>query len=81
MQIGENICLANPCWNGGVCKSLYNNADFQCECPFGTSGKDCRTNTLTQCVDNNPCIYKNPCQNNGRCEAVTLNGILKKLNV
>ncbi len=38
---GDDLCLSNPCWNGGICQNLGN--DFSCQCPNGASGKDCRT--------------------------------------
>ena len=42
---GDNLCLSNPCWNGGVCQNL--GTDFSCSCPAGFSGKDCRSATTT----------------------------------
>ena len=74
LQSGDDICMTNPCWNGGVCKSINSNSDFQCTCPSGTLGKNCKVNTLQPCANYDPCYYYNPCQNNARCETATING-------
>ncbi|XP_034522869.1 protein crumbs homolog 1 isoform X2 [Ailuropoda melanoleuca] len=36
---GDNMCKSNPCHNGGVCYSLWD--DFSCSCPANTAGKAC----------------------------------------
>uniref|UniRef100_H0X4K5 Protein crumbs homolog 1 n=1 Tax=Otolemur garnettii TaxID=30611 RepID=H0X4K5_OTOGA len=36
---GDNICKSNPCHNGGVCYSLWD--DFSCSCPANTAGRAC----------------------------------------
>eukprot|EP00073_Rattus_norvegicus_P051904 XP_017454288.1 PREDICTED: protein crumbs homolog 1 isoform X2 [Rattus norvegicus] len=36
---GDNVCKSNPCHNGGVCHSLWD--DFSCSCPTNTSGRAC----------------------------------------
>nr|XP_011744798.1 protein crumbs homolog 1 isoform X5 [Macaca nemestrina] len=36
---GDNSCKSNPCRNGGVCHSLWD--DFSCSCPAHMSGKAC----------------------------------------
>ncbi|XP_040841130.1 protein crumbs homolog 1 [Ochotona curzoniae] len=36
---GDNLCKAEPCHNGGVCYSLWD--DFSCSCPAHTAGKAC----------------------------------------
>ncbi|KAG2461833.1 protein crumbs homolog 1 isoform X2 [Polypterus senegalus] len=36
---GDNICMTNPCQNGGVCYSIWD--DFTCSCPSSTSGQRC----------------------------------------
>ncbi|XP_006892164.1 PREDICTED: protein crumbs homolog 1 [Elephantulus edwardii] len=36
---GDNICKSNPCHNGGVCYSMWD--DFSCSCPPNTAGKAC----------------------------------------
>lgn len=60
MQIGDSFCLSNPCWNSGVCQDL--GYDWQCICPSGTSGKDCRQ------ISSAPCQFNNPCRNNAVCQ-------------
>uniref|UniRef100_A0A8C5YXS5 Protein crumbs homolog 1 n=1 Tax=Marmota marmota marmota TaxID=9994 RepID=A0A8C5YXS5_MARMA len=37
--LGDNICKTNPCHNGGICYSLWD--DFSCSCPANTAGKAC----------------------------------------
>ncbi|XP_030582747.1 protein crumbs homolog 1 isoform X2 [Archocentrus centrarchus] len=36
---GDNICSRNPCLNGGMCYSKWD--DFTCTCPPSTSGRRC----------------------------------------
>uniref|UniRef100_A0A3Q4I624 Crumbs cell polarity complex component 1 n=1 Tax=Neolamprologus brichardi TaxID=32507 RepID=A0A3Q4I624_NEOBR len=36
---GDNICSRNPCLNGGMCYSKWD--DFTCTCPPNTSGRRC----------------------------------------
>ncbi|XP_052055877.1 protein crumbs homolog 1 [Apodemus sylvaticus] len=36
---GDNICKSNPCHNGGVCHSLWD--DFSCSCPTHAAGRAC----------------------------------------
>ncbi|XP_031240036.1 protein crumbs homolog 1 isoform X4 [Mastomys coucha] len=36
---GDNICKSNPCHNGGVCHSRWD--DFSCSCPTNTTGRAC----------------------------------------
>jgi len=43
LENGENFCLSNPCWAGGICRNL--GFDWSCDCPPGRTGKDCRTIT------------------------------------
>ena len=74
LQVGESLCLENPCWNGGICKSLYNNTDYRCECQKETTGRNCRYKSDSQCASFDPCYYKNPCKNNATCITATING-------
>lgn len=36
---GDNKCSRNPCLNGGMCFSMWD--DFSCSCPPSTSGRHC----------------------------------------
>ncbi|XP_054622780.1 protein crumbs homolog 1-like [Dunckerocampus dactyliophorus] len=36
---GDNACAVNPCLNGGVCYSMWD--DFICNCPPNTAGRSC----------------------------------------
>ncbi|XP_047444137.1 protein crumbs homolog 1 isoform X3 [Mugil cephalus] len=36
---GDNVCRSNPCLNGGMCFSKWD--DFTCTCPPSTSGRRC----------------------------------------
>ncbi|XP_028987723.1 protein crumbs homolog 1-like [Betta splendens] len=37
--ISDNACAVNPCLNGGVCYSMWDN--FTCNCPPNTAGQRC----------------------------------------
>uniref|UniRef100_A0A2K5JCB4 Protein crumbs homolog 1 n=1 Tax=Colobus angolensis palliatus TaxID=336983 RepID=A0A2K5JCB4_COLAP len=54
---GDNSCKSNPCRNGGVCHSLWD--DFSCSCPAHTSGKACEE---VQWCGFSPCPHKAQCQ-------------------
>ncbi|XP_008983596.2 protein crumbs homolog 1 [Callithrix jacchus] len=54
---GDNICESNPCHNGGVCHSLWD--DFFCSCPANTSGKACEE---AQWCGLSPCPPRAQCQ-------------------
>jgi hypothetical protein len=34
--LGDNLCLSNPCWNGGTCYIL--GSDWSCKCQPGYTG-------------------------------------------
>uniref|UniRef100_UPI0037E941F5 protein crumbs homolog 1 n=1 Tax=Semicossyphus pulcher TaxID=241346 RepID=UPI0037E941F5 len=36
---GDNACSRNPCLNGGLCYSMWD--DFTCTCPLRTAGRRC----------------------------------------
>ncbi|XP_055363925.1 protein crumbs homolog 1 isoform X3 [Betta splendens] len=36
---GDNACTTNPCLNGGLCYSMWD--DFTCTCPPSTAGRRC----------------------------------------
>ncbi|XP_045905347.1 protein crumbs homolog 1 isoform X1 [Micropterus dolomieu] len=36
---GDNACSRNPCLNGGMCYSMWD--DFTCTCPLRTAGRRC----------------------------------------
>ncbi|XP_033051905.1 protein crumbs homolog 1 isoform X3 [Trachypithecus francoisi] len=54
---GDNSCKSNPCRNGGVCHSLWD--DFSCSCPAHTSGKACEE---VQWCGFSPCPHEAQCQ-------------------
>ncbi|XP_003944187.2 protein crumbs homolog 1 isoform X1 [Saimiri boliviensis] len=54
---GDNFCKSNPCHNGGVCHSLWD--DFSCSCPANTSGKACEE---AQWCGLSPCPPRAQCQ-------------------
>ncbi|XP_045312628.1 protein crumbs homolog 1 isoform X4 [Leopardus geoffroyi] len=54
---GDNMCKSNPCHNGGVCYSLWD--DFSCSCPANTAGKACEE---VQWCQLSPCPPKAQCQ-------------------
>ncbi|XP_021789619.1 protein crumbs homolog 1 isoform X4 [Papio anubis] len=54
---GDNSCKSNPCRNGGVCHSLWD--DFSCSCPAHTSGKACEE---VQWCGFTPCPHEAQCQ-------------------
>ncbi|XP_036057863.1 protein crumbs homolog 1 [Onychomys torridus] len=56
---GDNICKSNPCHNGGVCYSLWD--DFSCSCPTNTTGKACEEVQWCQL---------SPCPPNAQCQLV-----------
>ena len=48
-------CYSNPCNNGGVCKNVI--LDFECECPDGTSGKECSDECSNrECLNGGLCV-------------------------
>ena len=48
-------CYSSPCSNGGVCKNVI--LDFECECPDGTTGKECRNECFNrECLNGGVCI-------------------------
>uniref|UniRef100_A0A8P0SQT6 Protein crumbs homolog 1 n=1 Tax=Canis lupus familiaris TaxID=9615 RepID=A0A8P0SQT6_CANLF len=54
---GDNMCKSNPCHNGGVCYSLWD--DFSCSCPANTAGKACEQ---VQWCELSPCPPGAQCQ-------------------
>ncbi|KAK7810797.1 hypothetical protein U0070_009502 [Myodes glareolus] len=54
---GDNNCKSNPCHNGGVCYSLWD--DFSCSCPTHTAGKACEE---VQWCQLSPCPPGAQCQ-------------------
>ena len=54
-----HVDYAFPCANGGACNDEGVLDDFNCVCPPGFSGKECR--------DNDDDCSPNPCENNGLC--------------
>ncbi|XP_004375418.1 protein crumbs homolog 1 [Trichechus manatus latirostris] len=53
---GDNICKSNPCHNGGVCYSMWE--DFSCSCPPNATGKACEE---VQWCQLSPCPPKAQC--------------------
>ncbi|XP_013377338.1 PREDICTED: protein crumbs homolog 1 isoform X3 [Chinchilla lanigera] len=54
---GDNVCEPNPCHNGGVCYSLWD--EFFCACPAHTAGKACEE---VQWCELSPCPPSAHCQ-------------------
>ncbi|XP_057585759.1 protein crumbs homolog 1 isoform X3 [Hippopotamus amphibius kiboko] len=54
---GDNLCEPNPCHNGGVCYSLWD--DFSCSCPVNTAGKACQE---VRWCELRPCPPRARCQ-------------------
>ncbi|XP_047376883.1 protein crumbs homolog 1 [Sciurus carolinensis] len=55
--LGDNICKTNPCHNGGICYSLWD--DFSCSCPANTAGKACEE---VRWCELSPCPPSAQCQ-------------------
>ncbi|XP_040421446.1 protein crumbs homolog 1 isoform X5 [Cygnus olor] len=55
--MGDNLCKSNPCHNGGVCYSLWD--DFTCTCPPNTAGKACEE---VKWCELGPCPPEAQCQ-------------------
>ncbi|XP_047923092.2 protein crumbs homolog 1 isoform X1 [Anser cygnoides] len=55
--MGDNLCKSNPCHNGGVCYSLWD--DFTCTCPPNTAGKACEE---VKWCELGPCPHEAQCQ-------------------
>ncbi|XP_032225845.2 delta and Notch-like epidermal growth factor-related receptor [Nematostella vectensis] len=60
-NVDQNVCLPNPCTNGGLCS--VNGTNFLCDCPQGYRGDRCEVRP-GQCLTN-PCV-------NGICELDSL---------
>ncbi|XP_075278435.1 protein crumbs homolog 1 isoform X1 [Opisthocomus hoazin] len=54
---GDNLCKSNPCHNGGVCYSIWD--DFTCTCPPNTGGKACED---VKWCELGPCPLEAQCQ-------------------
>ncbi|XP_004285134.2 protein crumbs homolog 1 isoform X1 [Orcinus orca] len=53
----DNLCEPNPCHNGGICYSLWD--DFSCSCPANTAGKACQE---VRWCELSPCPPRAQCQ-------------------
>ncbi|XP_035863576.1 protein crumbs homolog 1 isoform X1 [Sander lucioperca] len=57
---GDNTCSTNPCLNGGMCYSMWD--DFTCTCPPKTAGRRCeevRWCELSPCPTDSECKMLN----------------------
>ncbi|KAK2835309.1 hypothetical protein Q5P01_015793 [Channa striata] len=57
---GDNVCSSNPCLNGGMCYSTWD--DFTCTCPPSTAGRRCeevRWCELSPCPPDSDCRMLN----------------------
>ncbi|XP_012697340.2 hepatocyte growth factor activator [Clupea harengus] len=36
-----DMCVGNPCWNGGLCTQVRHKRTFECTCPEGYTGRRC----------------------------------------
>ncbi|KGL84172.1 Protein crumbs 1, partial [Tinamus guttatus] len=54
---GDNLCKSNPCHNGGICYSIWD--DFTCTCPPNTAGKACEE---VKWCELGPCPHEAQCQ-------------------
>ncbi|XP_034038817.1 protein crumbs homolog 1-like [Thalassophryne amazonica] len=53
----DNACVVNPCLNGGVCYSMWD--DFMCNCPPNTAGQRCEE---VKWCELSPCPAATVCQ-------------------
>ncbi|XP_077360027.1 protein crumbs homolog 1-like isoform X1 [Festucalex cinctus] len=53
----DNPCAVNPCLNGGVCYSMWD--DFTCNCPPNTAGQSCEE---VKWCDLSPCPASTVCR-------------------
>lgn len=53
----DNACVVNPCLNGGVCYSMWD--DFICNCPPNTAGRRCEK---VKWCEMSPCPSSAVCQ-------------------
>ncbi|KAL1022840.1 hypothetical protein UPYG_G00033150 [Umbra pygmaea] len=54
---GDNSCSRNPCQNGGMCYSMWD--DFTCTCPPNTAGRRCEE---VKWCDLSPCPEQAECR-------------------
>ncbi|XP_061550448.1 protein crumbs homolog 1-like [Phycodurus eques] len=57
----DNVCVVNPCLNGGVCYSMWD--DFTCNCPPNTAGQRCEE---VKWCELSPCPASTVCQQNSQ---------------
>ncbi|XP_019733263.1 protein crumbs homolog 1-like, partial [Hippocampus comes] len=57
----DNACAVNPCLNGGVCYSVWD--DFTCNCPPNTAGQRCEE---VKWCELSPCPASTVCQQTSR---------------
>ncbi|XP_076133782.1 protein crumbs homolog 1 [Alosa pseudoharengus] len=59
--VGDDTCAKNPCQNGGMCYSVWD--DFTCTCPPNTSGQQCEE---VKWCELSPCPPDAVCRTLGR---------------
>ncbi|KAM9790328.1 protein crumbs homolog 1-like [Syngnathus typhle] len=57
----DNACMVNPCLNGGVCYSMWD--DFTCNCPPNTAGQRCEE---VKWCELSPCPTSTVCHQSSR---------------
>ncbi|KAL7879418.1 hypothetical protein SRHO_G00016720 [Serrasalmus rhombeus] len=69
---GDNSCSKNPCLNGGVCYSMWD--DFTCSCPPNTAGRRCEE---VKWCDLSPCPSTAACQTHSQGFECATNATLR----
>ena len=60
VDLVENPCDSEPCWNDGICVLNSTNTDFYCNCKPGWEGPTCEVN-VDDCVNDFKCLGGGKC--------------------